>query len=223
MPERQPVAMGLLFYPRGGSAQVVRYLSRALEQTGWPVELLSGSLGPPGEVTNASTFYEFDRVATVDYDSAVAAFESGRDPIAEPVPMHPSYEDRPGVPDRIFASLSPELGDHLTSFWARTVAETWTDAIPVFHLHHLTPIHEAVMRRYPGRPLVTNLHGTETKMLDRIARLAGIARRLGTSFEELADGAVAGALPQPQAIASEDEQLFRETRWAYWRHAEHWS
>ena len=33
------VGMGLLFDPRGGSAQVVRYLVPALEAAGWPVKL----------------------------------------------------------------------------------------------------------------------------------------------------------------------------------------
>ena len=48
--------MGLLFFPRGGSAFVVRYLSPALTQAGWSVSLASGSLGARGEETNAATF-----------------------------------------------------------------------------------------------------------------------------------------------------------------------
>jgi D-inositol-3-phosphate glycosyltransferase len=215
--------MGLLFYPRGGSAQVARYLSRALEGIGWSTELLSGSLGRTGEATHAGTFYESDQIATVDYDGAVAAFRLGRDPIAEPVPMHPSYEDRPDVPDRVLASVSPELGDRLTAFWEQTVSEVWSDALPVFHLHHLTPIHEAVMRRYPGRPVVTNLHGTETKLIDRIQRLGGIAQKLGTSVADLAARAQAGALAAPRGLTVEENDLFHETRWACWAHADHWA
>ena len=42
------VVMGLLFYPRGGSAYVVRYLSPALARAGWTVSLTVGSLGVPG-------------------------------------------------------------------------------------------------------------------------------------------------------------------------------
>ena len=38
------ILMGLVFYPRGGSAQVVRYLSAALRDSGHDVELLVGSL-----------------------------------------------------------------------------------------------------------------------------------------------------------------------------------
>ena len=40
----------------------------------------------------------------------------------------------------------------------------------VFHLHHLTPIHEAAAAVMPDVPIVTHLHGTELKMLDAIAR-----------------------------------------------------
>ena len=38
----------------------------------------------------------------------------------------------------------------------------------LFHLHHLTPQHEAVARRWPDVPVVGHLHGTEMKMLDAI-------------------------------------------------------
>ena len=80
----------------------------------------------------------------MDYRSALEAWRQGRDPVAEPVPMHPSYEDRPDVPDRIFTSVSPELGRHLASAWERPLSAT---ARPeVLHLHHLTPIHDAAAR-----------------------------------------------------------------------------
>ena len=49
--------MALLFYPRGGSAQVARYLAAALDRKGWPVRLFTGSLGEPGTVANAATFF----------------------------------------------------------------------------------------------------------------------------------------------------------------------
>ena len=38
----------------------------------------------------------------------------------------------------------------------------------VLHLHHLTPIHEAAARELPDLPVVTHLHGTELKMIDRV-------------------------------------------------------
>ena len=50
------IVMGLLFFRRGGSAYVVRYLSPALSRAGWSVSLAVGSLGAPGEHTHAPTF-----------------------------------------------------------------------------------------------------------------------------------------------------------------------
>jgi len=38
------IVMGLLFFPRGGSAYVVRYLSPALTRSGWSVSIAVGSL-----------------------------------------------------------------------------------------------------------------------------------------------------------------------------------
>ncbi len=98
MAERR-VVMGLLFYPRGGSAYVVRYLSPALARAGWTVGLAVGSLGVAGEETHAPTFFAGLDVHVVDSTDAVRTFEAGGDAIAAPQPMHPSYEDRAGVPD----------------------------------------------------------------------------------------------------------------------------
>ena len=47
----------LFFFPRGGSAQVARSLARALPAAGWELTLAAGSLGPPGEPTNAGSFF----------------------------------------------------------------------------------------------------------------------------------------------------------------------
>jgi hypothetical protein len=59
--------MGLLFYPRGGSAQVARYLAAALDRKGWPVRLFTGSLGEPGAVANAATFFAGLDLAAADF------------------------------------------------------------------------------------------------------------------------------------------------------------
>jgi D-inositol-3-phosphate glycosyltransferase len=162
------VGMAVLFYPRGGSAQVARYLSRALIQEGVRVTLLTGSLGEPGERTHAQTFYEGLDVQAVDFNAAVEAFERGRDPIAEPVPLHPSFEAQAGVPDRVFAEVSPELGDHLRVAWTRAMQARWPTAPDVLHLHHLSPLQEAARHLWPELPIVTHLHGTELKLLRRI-------------------------------------------------------
>jgi glycosyltransferase involved in cell wall biosynthesis len=159
--------MGLLFYPRGGSAQVIKYLASALEGEGWATELVCGSLGAPGERTHAETFFDDIDVRAVDYSPAVEAYERGEDPIAFDFPMHPSFEDRPDVPDRAFSEVSPKLGDHLVDAWARFVGDMRPEML---HLHHLSPLQEAFRRSAPDVPLVTHLHGTELKMIDRIDR-----------------------------------------------------
>jgi len=163
------VAMGLLFYPRGGSAQVALYLALALREAGWATELLCGSLGSVGQRTNAATFFDGLSVHAADYDPALTAFERGEDPIAQPFPLHPSYEDRPGGADRIFTAVSPELHQHLADAWARFMDDQ-LGRFDVAHLHHLTPLHEAMARVRPDAPVVTHLHGTELKMIDRAER-----------------------------------------------------
>jgi glycosyltransferase involved in cell wall biosynthesis len=167
-PMSRRVGMGVIFYPRGGSAQVIRYLAAALQRRDWVVELLSGSLGEAGERTHAETFYRGLEVTPADYRAAVAAHARGSDPMAEPVPMHPSYEHREGAADRLFAAVSPELGEHLARAWEPLVERAFAANPPeLLHLHHLTPLHEAAERRLPGLPLVTHLHGTELKMIER--------------------------------------------------------
>ena len=158
--------MGLLFYPRGGSAFVVRYLSPALTQTGWSVSLASGSLGAPGDETNAATFFAGIDVHGLDFTAARDAFGAGGDAIAALPPMHPSYEDRAGVPDVVLASIPPELADHLSNAWLAPLRAAGADHANVFHLHHLTPQLDAVQEQWPHVPLVVHLHGTELKMIE---------------------------------------------------------
>jgi glycosyltransferase involved in cell wall biosynthesis len=162
------VGMGVIFYPRGGSAQVIRYLAAALRRLDWDVDLLAGSLGEPGERTHAESFYRNLRVTAADYRPAIEAHARGLDPVAEAMPMHPSFEHRPGAPDRLMASISPALGEHLARAWEPLVESAFgADPPELIHLHHLTPLHEALARRLAGLPLVTHLHGTELKMIER--------------------------------------------------------
>jgi hypothetical protein len=46
----------------------------------------------------------------------------------------------------------------------------------VAHLHHLTPLHEAVRTVWPDVPVVSHLHGTELKMLAGIEDPTRLAR-----------------------------------------------
>lgn len=157
----------LIFFPRGGSAQVVRYLARALPGAGWRSRVVAGSLGDPGDPGHAASFFGEDvDLVPVPYDAALRSPE----PVRASPPMHPSFEDRPGAPDVIAAALDDAAAEHLAAEWARILgAPGVLDGVEVAHLHHLTPMHEALARLRPDLPLVTHLHGTELLMLDEIA------------------------------------------------------
>jgi D-inositol-3-phosphate glycosyltransferase len=214
------VGMSLLFYPRGGSSQVVRYLLPALEGSGWQVSLVAGSLGEPGDRTHAQSFFKHPLLTPVDYGPALRAHEQGGDPPGEAMPMHPSYEDRPRAPDPVFAAVSPAAGDHFAAAWERVIANAWPQPPDVAHVHHLTPMHEAVARRFPQVPLVTHLHGTEILLLEQIDRLRALAGILGT---DLAGMAGPGAPRESPDLSPEERRLLRETRWHYWRYGDHWA
>jgi glycosyltransferase involved in cell wall biosynthesis len=158
--------MGLLFYPRGGSAQVARYLARFLPAAGWEARIATGSLGAPGEPTHAPTFFSGTDVHAVDYTAA----RDAPDPLAADPPFHPSYEDRPGAPDRMFAAVDDAAYERLVAMWERELAAAGAADADVLHLHHLTPINEAAARSFPGVPIVGHLHGTELLLLVEIER-----------------------------------------------------
>ena len=155
------VVSGLFFFPRGGSAQVVRALSRALAQTGWEVTLAAGSLGQTGEQTHAPTFFGGADLVTVDYLPG-----GGRDEGA--VPFQPSYEDRPGAPDRVFATVDDESYERLVGVWVDALDRAGAARADLLHLHHLTPANEAALRAFPAVPIVGQLHGTELALLRAI-------------------------------------------------------
>lgn len=164
---RRRVLHCLMFFPRGGSAQVVRYLARFLPAAGWEARVIAGSLGAPGDPGHAPTFFGPGvDLHPVAYDGAVATSR----PVRASPPMHPSFEDRPGAPDPVMAGLDDEAAEHLADEWARLLAAPGVlDDVAVAHLHHLTPMHEAIARVRPGLPVVTHLHGTELLMLDEAA------------------------------------------------------
>src|SRR4051794_41722453 len=101
---RPRVVMALMFFPRGGSSHVVRNLAHFLPDAGWDVTVLTGSLGAPGAESNAETFFKGFDIHSVDYTDAVQA----ADPLRADPPMHPSFEDRPDAPDRVFAEVDDE-------------------------------------------------------------------------------------------------------------------
>jgi glycosyltransferase involved in cell wall biosynthesis len=217
------VVMGLLFYPRGGSAYVVRYLSPALERAGWTVGLATGSLGVAGDETHAATFFSGLDVHVVDATDAVRAFEAGGDAIAAPQPMHPSYEDRVGVADAVFASVAPELAAHLAAAWREPLRAAGADDADVLHLHHLTPQLDAAERGWPDVPKVVHLHGTELLMVQAAQERAAVAALLGETLATMPSAA--GPIISTDGDAGLDpgsREVLRTTRWESWRHGAFW-
>ena len=127
--------------------------------------MLSGSLTRGDEPGDAREFYAGLDVRPVDMTAALRR----ADPMRADPPMHPSYEDRPGAPDRVFASLDDDEYERQVVAWCRALQSVGAARADVLHLHHLTPIHEAAARVAPGVPVVGHLHGTELLMLEAIA------------------------------------------------------
>ncbi len=216
------IVMGLLFYPRGGSAYVVRYLSPALARAGWPVSLAVGSLGRAGEETHAPTFFDGLDVHSLDFTGAVRAFEAGGDAIAAPQPMQPSYEDRAGVPDVLLASVPPELAEHLSAAWEPVLRAAGAEHAEIFHLHHLTPQLDAVHQCWPHVPLVVHLHGTELKLIEAIEERVAIASALGETLATMPEAA-ATVIKNARGLDAAQVDMLHATRWASWRHGEYWA
>ncbi len=192
------VVAGLFFFPRGGSAQVARALSHALAQTGWEVTLAAGSLGPAGEQTHAPTFFGAVDLVTVGYSLNRRGGEGG-------VPFQPSYEDRPGAPDRVFATVDDDAYERLVDVWADALDRAGAARAEVLHLHHLTPANEAALRAFPTVPVVGQLHGTELALLRAI--------EAGATFRLAVRGALAAAHAQVGArLRAADRSARRERR-----------
>ena len=156
--------MGLLFFPRGGSAQVARYLARSLPEAGWDVSIACGSLGEPGEPSHADTFYE-GSTCTRSTTRPRPARRTRWPPTRRSSP--PTRTAR-GAPDRVFARVDDDAYERLVATWERQLAEAGAGEADVLHLHHLTPINEAAERAFPDVPRMGHLHGTELLMLREI-------------------------------------------------------
>jgi glycosyltransferase involved in cell wall biosynthesis len=214
--------MGLLFYPRGGSAFVLRYLTPELERAGWSVSVVVGSLGEAGEQTHATTFFSGLDVHAIDYTEAARSFAAGADATTSLLPMQPSYEDRPGVPDVVLASVPPFRAGHLAAVWEGPLRVAGVEAADVLHLHHLTPQLDAAQRCWPDVPLVVHLHGTELKLIEAIDERAAIADAFGQTLSSMPEDTSA-LLASDHGLDEQQEAVLHSTRWASWRHGEHWS
>ena len=150
------VVSAISFFPRGGSAHAARGLARELPRHGWSVRLVSGSRRDLGADADAESFYRGLDVFPVDVSAD-----------ADGLP-HPSYEDRPGSGEPVYASLDDLQFERLVRRWARALLSAGAPTCDVLHVHHLTPINEAAARVAPAVPIVGQLHGTELLMLERI-------------------------------------------------------
>ena len=169
------ILMSLIFYPRGGSAQVARYLSHALIELGHEVHLITGTLHDGDPQHDANVFFGEIPLTLVDYTEAWRGFERGEDPLSGKweVPFHPSYEDKSGVPDRVFYKLTGAEYEALLRCWTDVFEEVKERFQPdLLHLHHLTHAHVAAAKVFPSVPKLTQLHGTEIKMLERLDELS---------------------------------------------------
>src|SRR5207244_802393 len=91
------------------------------------------------------------------------------DPLLADPPLPPSYEDRPGASDRVFAAVDDATFAHLTDAWSQVLQNAGAADATILHLHHLTPLNAAAARVAPHVPVVGHLHGTELLMLEQIA------------------------------------------------------
>ncbi|MFJ4668916.1 glycosyltransferase family 4 protein [Kitasatospora purpeofusca] len=226
-----------IFFPRGGSAQVIRYLNRELEQRGHTTRLLAGSLGDTGAPGHARTFYDGLDLRPFSYDRAHQRWKDGENPQESgDRPFHPSYEDRsqPGVgcPDPMFSAVSDHGAAHLADSWHHHLARNRTiGAVDAVHLHHLSHLQPAAARAWPRVPKVTTLHGTELKLIAGMQDRLALAMSIGTKPGDLAAelpmhrpdraGAV-DHLALHWGLTDEEHRLLAATDWAQWTNTTSW-
>ncbi|MFJ5220147.1 glycosyltransferase family 4 protein [Streptomyces sp. NPDC088354] len=221
----------VLFWPRGGSAQVIRYLLRELNSRGLTTRLHAGSLGRPGDPSHAPSFYQGLDLHPYDHNDAFGAFTRGEDPQRSNWPFHPSYEDRGSCPDPLFSAVPPASADHLTRAWTRHLAAHRSTDTGLLHLHHLSHLQTAAHAAYAGVPRLTTLHGTELKLIGGMEQRIRIAERTGTSLGELgrllhSDNphrtTEALRLAKTAGLDDDDTDLLTTTAWQKWTQSAYW-
>jgi glycosyltransferase involved in cell wall biosynthesis len=159
----------IMFSPRGGSAHVTRALLRQLAELGWSTRLVTGSRSDLGGEADARLFYDGIDLRPVDFAPALATADPLRPPAELGIPpMHPSFEQREGAPDAVFASLDDLDFQRQVRAWCDQLDQAEADEADLLYLHHLTPLNDAASRVAPGVPVVGHLHGTELLMLEQI-------------------------------------------------------
>ncbi|WP_406834883.1 glycosyltransferase [Streptomyces sp. AHU1] len=225
------VDTAVLFWPRGGSAQVIRYLLRELNTRGHTTRLHAGSLGEAGEPSHAPTFYRGLDLHSYDHSDALAAWKTGQDPQRTAWPFHPSYEDRGNCPDPLFSAVSPAAADHLTRAWTRHLTAHRSTRPSLVHLHHLSHLQTSARAAYPGVPRITTLHGTELKLIDAMQQRIRLADAVRASLTDLARllhsdnphrTAEALRLAKTAGLDDQDTRLLIDTPWQKWLHSPYW-
>ncbi|MEV0754976.1 glycosyltransferase family 4 protein [Streptosporangium sp. NPDC050280] len=230
---RLTIDTAVQFFPRGGSAQVIRYLAADLTGRGHTCRILCGSLGQPGQFSHAETFYQNLPVTAMDYTPAADAYARGGSAMdGQAAPFHPSFEDRgPDAPDRMFTAVTAPTTAHLVNAWAQHLISRRSQRPDVVHVHHLSHLQAAVARAYPGIPRVTTFHGTDLKLLDQAQQHTRLAARTGVSLEQLAracrhpdPGARHDALEQllPRELEAALRERVHALDWRHWSHADSW-
>ncbi|MFI6324800.1 glycosyltransferase family 4 protein [Nonomuraea sp. NPDC050556] len=216
------------FFPRGGSAQVIRYLSEQLTGRGHTSRILCGSLGQPGDFSHAPTFYAGMDIGPMDYNPAANAYARGYSGMDDQrAPFHPSYEDRgPTAPDRMFTAIPPHTIDHLVNAWARHLKSGRNDRSDVVHVHHLSHLQQAVAHAYPGVPRITTFHGTDLKLLDQAQAMTSLAREVCLSPAVLADACrnrLLARLLDAARLTDEQRERIGAIDWPHWAYADAWA
>ncbi|MET7934658.1 glycosyltransferase family 4 protein [Streptomyces sp. NPDC005322] len=175
---------------------------------------------------DAAQFYGSLCRHQIDYDAAFTAYEQGLDPMMIDSPIHPSYEDKDGVPDRSFGRVGPKATRHLESYWAGRLRAFGFDRADVIHLNHLTPIQSAATEAAPGIPIVATMHGTEIKFWQSLMAVdsgdrraldhAGFWRQAMARYASLCDRIV--AISSSDVVTLTDELKVDPSRVRYIPH-----
>jgi D-inositol-3-phosphate glycosyltransferase len=178
---------------------VLRYLAPELMALKVDFQLTSGSTKVIAN-GDASKFYGSLCRHKVDYDSGFDAYREGKDPMQIECPIHPSYEDKDGVPDRSFGRVSPKVTRHLEDRWTHHLRTFGFQHADVIHLNHLTPMQASARRAARNVPVVATMHGTEIKFWQlltgesgegRLLKYASFWRRNMARYAQLCDRIVA--------------------------------
>ena len=117
MPPR--VLSAILFSPRGGSAHAARALARGLREQGCDGDAgrrLARRSRRPWRRASVLRRRARGRASTPRWPATRRMRFAGPPGSA---PMHPSFEDRPGAPDRVFATLDDAEYERQVAAWSR--------------------------------------------------------------------------------------------------------